>query len=66
MTPAVPKLGKPLDGNKKAKNNYLSVARFFGTTFQERKNDPFVPKKVPAGENKTIGNTLQHQNQLTK
>ena len=69
--PTVPKLGNPLDKktekqkiitqnytkNKKAKNNYLSVARFFGTIFQER---------VPAGENKTIGNTLQHQNQLPK
>ena len=57
MTQLYPKLGNPLDEktekqkiitqnytkNKKAKNNYLSVARFFGTIFQERKNEHLDP-----------------------
>ena len=31
-----------------------------------RQTPPLCPKKVPAGEKKTIGNILQHQNQLPK
>ena len=53
MTQLYPKLGNPLD-EKTEKQKIITQ------NYTKKQN------KVPAGENKTIGNTLQHQNQLPK